>query len=194
VNTRSAQNLALCTLSALCAGCMGPAVTNEVVKPTITTTGPKAVPAAEDPFNVAMLSNLAPGLIAVVHVTPQKIELVQAYIMLTPTFTRADRGRGDRIIASLSGDGAKISEAVVSDPTIAVEESFSKRGAEKARTLRTDDRSVAFSLSIPHRVDTLDIAVSATGQTAHFDVSRLLRAYCAEAPRAASCQAVPASR
>ena len=186
-----------CSVAALCSGCMTPKVTDAVVKPTITTTAPKRISASEDSFSKAMLSNLAPGLIAVVHVTPAKIELIQAYIMLTPNFTQHVEGRGDRIVAKLSTEGAQVIETTVNDPTVAIEENLDGRGPPHGRTVRTDDRSVAVALPIPRRVDTLDVTVTATGQTARFDVSRLLRAYCAEAPQVPSCQAangLPVSR
>jgi hypothetical protein len=183
-----------CGIVALCAGCMGPEVTDTVVKPTITSTTAKRISASEDPFNNAMLSNLTPGLIAVVHVTPAKIELVQAYIMLTPNFTQHAEGRGDRIVATLSAEGKTISETVVSDPTVAIEENLDGRAPHSGRMIRAEERRVAVSLPLFHRVDTFDVTVGATGQRASFDVSRLFEAYCAEAPQVASCKATSGDR
>lgn len=181
---------ALCAGVALLAGCITASDTasDAVVEPVITVSEPERVAAADDPFNAAALSTLAPGMIVALRVAPAGIELEQAYMMLTPKVARRADGPGDRIVATLSGGGAEVSQTAVGDPAVLIEEQFGEQGVESGQIIRQEERSVALALPTPSLVDTLDVTVTATGQTARFDVSAVMEAYCASAAREPSCQ------
>jgi hypothetical protein len=171
---------------ALLGGCV--TGTDAVVEPTIAVTQPEPIAASEDPFNVAALSGLGPGMIVEIRVSPAGIELQQAFMMLTPRTVRSADVPGDRIVATLSGGGTQVSQTATADSAVVIVESFDERGVVKGEIVRQDDRTVSLALPTPRRVDTLEVTVTSTGVTERFDVSDVMDGYCATARSEPSCE------
>jgi hypothetical protein len=170
---------ALVASLALSGGCA--TGTDAVVEPKITISDPEPVAAAEDPFNQAVLAVLTPGMIVRVRISPGGIELQQVHMMEVPKNPRRDDGQGDRIIVTSLGKGSPVSKVAATDPVVLFLE-------EKGQA-RQEDRTVSLAVPTPTLVDTLEVRVTASGETRKFDVSPVIRDYCLRAKDSPTCRA-----
>jgi hypothetical protein len=182
------MRLVLCTALvaslALLGGCA--TGTDAVVEPKITVSEPRRVPAAEDPFNQAMMAALTPGLIVTVRISPSGIELQQVEMMLVPKKPRRGDEKGDRIIATSLRNGSPVSSVAATDPVVLFLE-------EKGQA-RQEDRTVSLAVPTPTRIDTLVVTVTASGESRRFDVSPVIRDYCARAKGSPTCRTASPER
>jgi hypothetical protein len=177
------MRLALCTALvaslALLGGCA--TGTDAVVEPKTTISDPRPVAAAEDIFNQAVMAALTPGMIITVRISPSGIELQQVHMMLVPKNPRRADGQGDRIIVTSLGNGSPVSKVAATDPVVLFLE-------EKGQA-RQEDRTVSLAVPTPTLVDTLEVTVTASGESRKFDVSPVIRDYCARAEGSPTCRA-----
>jgi hypothetical protein len=177
--------MCLVTWAALLAACIGP--TRAVVDPIISVSQPKPIAAADDIFNIAAQAELTPGVIAIIRVSPDGIELQQALLMLVPkhAHTMANSSR-DRIVVTLHGNGGQIAQATVPDPTALFVEGPDGSAAS------LNDRSIAVAIPTPNFVDTLEVTVASTGQKKAFAVSSVMKGFCAAARDEPACRTAEA--
>ncbi len=173
-------NAVLITNIALLGGCSKGTDAN--VQPRITVSEPRPVAAGEDIFNVAVLSALSPGMIVTVRISAGGIELQKPYMMLVPKTPRTAGAPGGRITVTAFGNGSRVSQATATDPVVMFLEN-------KGQT-RNGDRTVSLAVPAPALIDTLEVAVTSKGESKKFNVSPIMKEYCAKAPESPSCHPV----
>jgi hypothetical protein len=144
---------------------------------------PQRLAAAEDPLNVAMTRALTSGVLVTLRVSPQRIELKHVALMLVPANGPQEVGPGDYIIVTAYGRGTRVARSVVSDPTILVQ--------ERASALRARSRIVSVTVPAPSWIDTLEVTTTASGQSARFDISSVIKNFCAFAKGEPVCGISP---
>lgn len=169
------------TSAALLTACARP--TTAVVDPIIRVSQPQRVDAAADIFNIAAHAELTPGVIAILRLSPEGIELQQALLMLVPKHARTTANpTRDRIIVTLYGNGRQIAQAAVVDPTILFVE------GPGASVAPLNDRSIAVAIPTTTFVDTLEVAVVSTGEKRTFAVGAVMNGFCAAARDEPACR------